>query len=345
MSSHWLHLPAFLTTIGSLLSLWGLVVGCGSQPRVELTLASFAVTKAAYDEIIPLFEEAWRQQHQQEVVIYQSYGGSGSQARAVIDGLEADVVHLALALDVEKIEAAGLIAPGWAAETPNGDGILTQSVSVIVTRPGNPKQIEDWADLTRPDMDVITPNPKTSGSARWNFLALWGSQLLEGGGEADAFAFASQVFDNVPVLPRDAREATDIFFKRQQGDALITYENEVILAQLNGENLPYVIPAVNISVDNPIAVVDKNVDKHNTREAAEAFVQFLYTPTAQREFAKVGFRPVNPSVAAEFQATFPEVKRLFSAHDIGDWSTIQKKMFDQRAIFDQIQAQISTNDS
>jgi sulfate transport system substrate-binding protein len=304
---------------------------------VEVTLVSFAVTKAAHDQIIPKFVEQWKKEHNQNVTFKQSYGGSGSQTRAVIDGLEADIVHLALALDTKKIEKAGLIQPGWEKEAPN-DSIVNKSVAAIVTRQGNPKNITTWSDLTRPDVKFITANPKTSGGARWNFLVVWGAMTQTGGDENKALDFSKQALKNVPVLPRDAREATDVFFKQGQGDALINYENEMILANQQGDKLPYIIPDVNISIDIPIAVVDKNVDKHGTREVAEAFVKFLYTPEAQREFAKVGFRPVDPTVEKETESQFPKIKTLFTVQDLGGWDKVQKQFFDDGAVFDKIQA-------
>lgn len=309
----------------------------GAKGDVELTLVSFAVTRAAYEKIIPQFIEQWEKEHNQNVSFNESYGGSGSQTRAVIDGLDADVVHLALALDTKKIEKAGLIQPGWEQELPE-DGIVSKSVAAIVTREGNPKGIKTWEDLAKPGVSVITANPKTSGGARWNFLTLWGSVTKTGADETKALDLTTKVIKNAPILPRDAREASDVFFKQGQGDALINYENEMILAGQNGEKLPYVVPDVNISIDNPIAVVDKNVDKHGTREVAEAFVKFLYTPEAQREFANVGFRPVDPTVAKEVESKFPKVKTLFTVKDLGGWDEIQTKFFEDGAVFDKIQA-------
>ncbi|MBW4464548.1 MAG: sulfate ABC transporter substrate-binding protein [Pegethrix bostrychoides GSE-TBD4-15B] len=307
-----------------------------TQP-VNLTLVSYAVTQAAYEQIIPKFVTKWQAEHQQQVVFDQSYGGSGSQARAVIDGLEADVVALALALDTQKIEKAGLIDAGWEKELPN-DAILHQSVAALVTRAGNPKNVKGWQDLGG-DVQVITANPKTSGGARWNFMALWGAVTQKGGSEAEALEYTRAVFKNVPVLPKDAREATDVFFKQGQGDVLINYENEVLLAKQKGENLPYVVPTdVNISIDNPVAVVDQNVEKHGTREVAEAFVQFLFTPAAQEEFAKVGFRPVDQNVAAKYASQFPKITQLFTVQDLGGWSKVQSEFFDDGAVFDKIQA-------
>ncbi|MEG4271403.1 MULTISPECIES: sulfate ABC transporter substrate-binding protein [unclassified Microcoleus] len=312
-----------------------------NKGKVELTLVSFAVTKAAHEAIIPKFVEQWQKEKGQTVTFNQSYGGSGSQTRAVIDGLEADIVHLALALDTTKIEKAGLIEPGWEKEVPN-EGIVSKSVGAIVTREGNPKGLQTWEDLSKDGVKVITADPKTSGIARWNFLALWGSVVKNGGDETKALDFTTKVYRNVPILTKDAREATDVFFKQGQGDALINYENEILLAAEKGEKLPYSIPEVNVSIDNPIAVVDKNVDKHGTREVAEAFVKFLYTPESQREFAKIGFRPVDATVAAEpeFVKKYAPIKTLFTAQDLGGWGDIQQKFFDDGAVFDKIQGSI-----
>ncbi|RUR81910.1 sulfate-binding protein [Chlorogloeopsis fritschii PCC 6912] len=312
-----------------------------NKQDVELTLVSFAVTKAAHDAIIPKFAQKWKQEQNQNVTFKQSYGGSGSQARAVIDGLEADIVHLALALDVNRIEKAGLIEPGWEKELPN-NGIVSKSVAALITREGNPKNIKTWEDLAKDGVQVITADPKTSGIARWNFLAFWNAAIQSGGGEEKALDFVTQIYTkNVPLLTKDAREATDAFFKQGQGDVLVNYENEIILAQQKGEKVNYVIPAVNISIDNPIAVVDKNVDKHGTREVAQAFVEYLFTPEAQAEFAKVGFRPVDETATQtkELAAKYPKVKTLGSVVDYGGWDAVQKKFFADGAIFDQIQAQ------
>lgn len=310
-----------------------------NKQNVEITLVSFAVTKAAHEAIIPKFIEKWKQEQNQTVTFKQSYGGSGTQTRAVIDGLEADVVHLALALDTQKIEKAGLIQPGWEKEVPN-DGIVSKSVAALVTRDGNPKGIKTWADLGKDGIKLITADPKTSGVARWNFLALWNSAIKGGADDAKATEFVSKVYSNVPILTKDAREATDAFFKQQQGDALINYENEIILAEQKGEKVSYVIPDVNISIDNPIAVVDKNVDKHGNREVTEAFVKYLFTPEAQQEFAKLGFRSVDATVAQnkEISGKYPQVKTLSTVGDYGGWSEVQKKFFADGAIFDQIQA-------
>jgi len=348
----WLRNRLLLILAG--LSMSGLLFACngvnqtsgtGSKPPVEITLVSFAVTRSAYDAIIPKFTARWQQDHQQEVIVSQSYGASGAQTRAVIDGLDADIVHLALALDVNRIEKAGLIQPGWSQEFPD-NSIVSRSVGVIVTRAGNPKGIRTWADLARQDITFITADPKTSGVARWNFLVLWGSAIAAGKSEPEATEFIRQAYRNVPVLAKDAREATDVFYKQGQADALINYENEAILAAQKGFNLPYIVPAVNISIDNPIAIVDKNVDRHGNREVVQAFVQFLFTPEAQQEFARVGFRPITAIRAsltdksiAPTQSPNPSnssVKTLMTAQDLGGWNTIQQQFFADGALFDQI---------
>lgn len=313
-----------------------------SKPDVKLKLVSYSVTKAAHDQIIPKFVEKWKKEHNQNVTFEQSYGGSGSQARAVIEGSqEADLVHLALALDIHKIEQAGLIEPGWEREAPKG-GVVTRSVAAIVTRPSNPKGINTWADLAKDGVKLIAANPKTSGIAMWEFLAMWGSVTQTGGDESQALEYAAKVYKNAPLLTKDAREASDLFFQQGQGDVLVNYENEVILALVNGQKLPYVIPEVNISIDNPVAVVDKNVDKHGTQEIAEAFVDFLYSAEAQQEFAKLGYRPVNPTVVAEVAKNYPQIQTFFTVLDLGGWDAVQEKFFANGATFDKIQAQTAS---
>ena len=335
---------ACLFLVGASLSV--AIAACASssaaKPDVKLKLVSYSVTKAAHDQIIPKFVEKWKKEHSQNVTFEQSYGGSGSQAGAVIAGSqEADVVHLALALDIHKIEQAGLIEPGWEREAPKG-GVVTRSVAAIVTRPGNPKGINNWTDLAKDGVKLIAANPKTSGIAIWEFLAMWGSVTQTGGDERQALEYATKVYKNASVLTKDAREASDLFFKKGQGDVLVNYENEVILAEQDGQKLPYVIPEVNISIDNPIAVVEKNVDKHGTREVAEAFVDFLYSAEAQQEFAKLGYRPVNPNVVAEVAKNYPQIQTLFTVLDLGGWDDIQEKFFANGATFDKIQAQAAS---
>lgn len=331
------------------LALSGLVAACstpqqqgsaGTDQPIKLTLVSYAVTQKAYEQVIPKFVEQWKAKTGQTVEFDQSYGGSGSQTRAVIDGLEADIVALALAMDTKKIEQAGLIQPGWENELPN-ESIVYKSVAALVTR--NPEtKISKWSDLASGNVKVITANPKTSGGARWNFLVLWGAVTQAGGSEQQAQEFVEQVFRNVPVLPKDARESSDVFYKQGQGDILINYENEVILAKQQGDKQPYFVPTdYNISIDSPVAIVDANVDKHGTREVAEAFAQFLFTPEAQREFAKVGFRPIDSTVAQEFASQYPKIDKLFTVKDLGGWDKVQTEFFADGAIFDQVQVKIA----
>jgi sulfate transport system substrate-binding protein len=315
-----------------------------TNKEVKLTLVSYAVTQSAYEKIIPKFAKQWQEKTGQVVTFDQSYGGSGSQTRAVIDGLEADVVALALASDVHKLEKAGLIQPGWQKEAPK-EAIVTKSVVAFVTRKDGAK-VEKWADLAAEKLKVITANPKTSGGARWNFLGLWGSVTQAGGSPQEAENFVTKVYQNVPVLPKDAREASDVFYKQKQGDVLLNYENEVILAKQKGEIQPYTVPIdYNISIDAPVAVVDANVDKHGTKEVAEAFLQFLFTPEAQREFAQVGFRPVDETMAQEFSSQYPAVKNLLSVQSFGGWNKVQSEFFDEGAMFDKILAKVSKSPS
>ncbi|MBD2778403.1 sulfate ABC transporter substrate-binding protein [Iningainema sp. BLCCT55] len=318
------------------------IAACGSSSAsksdVKLRLVSFSVTKAAHDQIIPFFVSKWKKEHNQTVTFERSYGGSGAQAASIIAGKQqADIVHLALSLDVNKIEQAGLIKSGWENRVPR-NGIVSRSVAAIVTREGNPKGIKTWADLAKDGVKLIAANPKTSGIGNWEFLAFWGSVTQTGGDEATATDYVTKVYKNTTTLTKDAREASDLFFLKNEGDVLINYENEVILAEKTGTKLPYVVPQVNISIDNPVAVVDKNVDQHGNREVAQAFVDFLYSTEAQREFAKLRYRPVNPTVTQEVVTQYPKIETLFTSQDLGGWDNIQKKFFVDGAIFDKVLA-------
>ena len=309
--------------------------------NVELTLASFVVTRNAYKAIIPKFTQKWYKEHNQIVHINQSYSSSGAQTRAVIDGLPADIVHLAMALDTKKIEQNGLIASGWESRLPN-NSIVSKSVVALVTRKDNPRKINDWPDLANHGVQIITAHPKTSGVARWSFLALWNAGMKSEKNEAKITDYIAKVYSNATILSRDARDATETFLKQGQGDALINYEHEVILAQQKGLHLNYVIPDVNVSIDNPITIVDKNVDRHGNREVVEAFIQQLFTPEAQAEFAKVGFRPVVDIKGFKKSIVkYPPVKNLNQVSDFGGWNKVQTKFFANGAMFDQIQNQIN----
>ena len=300
-----------------------------------LTLVSYAVTKSAYDEITKRFAAEWKAKTGQTVTFKGSYGGSGSQTRAVIDGLEADVVNLAMAADVTKIEKAGLIKAGWQKELPNNSTPVNSTVVAFV-RPGNPKKINTWQDLDNKNVDVVTANPKTSGGARWNFLALWGAITRTGGDEARARSYITGVYKNAEVLPKDAREATDFFVKRNQGDVLLNWETEAILAKQKGEwTTPYKVFSPNVLTEQPVAVVDRVVDKRGTRKVAEAFARYLYTPTAQKIFVDKGFRPVTPEGKAYARGKFPTAS-FFKVGDFGGWGGVDQKFFGTGGVWDQI---------
>jgi len=307
---------------------------------VQLTLVGYAVPQAAHNAIIPKFQEKWKAEHGQTVTFKQSYGGSGSQTRAIIDGLEADVVHLAIGADVNKLVKAGFVNSDWSSRVPN-NGIVGETVAAIITREGNPKNIKSFEDLTKEGVKWVTPDPKTSGGARWNYFALWNHAKKTGADDTKALEFVTSAFKNVAVFTKDARESTDAFAKQGQGDALVNYENEVILAKQKGEKLSYVIPDINISIDTPATIVDKNVDKHGTREVAQAFVEYLFTPEAQREFAKVGFRPLGDlAKEKEFTDQFPAVQKLGKIDEFGGWQKAQQA-FEDGGEFDQIRAQFA----
>lgn len=325
--------------IGAVLS--SAIAACGglsASQTPELTIVGYAIPKAAHDAIIPRFIEQWKQEKGQTISFAQGYGGSGAQTRAIVDGLEAHVTHLALAADTEKLAKVGLVNRDWKTQVPNG-GTVAKTVVAIIVRSGNPKNIKTWDDLLRDDVKWVTADPKTSGGARWNFLALWNYALKKtGNDEVKAKEIVAKAFKNVVVLARDAREATDAFSNQGQGDALINYENEVIVAKQKGEALEYVIPDVNLSIDTSLAVVDKNVDRRGNRAVAEAFAQFMFTPESQVEFIKLGFRPLDDAIAntKENLAKYPAVKTLATIKDFGGWSKVQKKFFEDGGIFDEI---------
>jgi sulfate/thiosulfate transport system substrate-binding protein len=312
--------------------LTGSMASCSPGNSVEFTLVSFTVTKAAYQKIADKFTEKWQKEHKQQVFINQSYGASSAQARAVIDGLEADVVALSLGLDIDQIQKAGLIESDWEKRLPN-KSVVSKSVVTLVTTPQNPKQIKTWQDLVKPGVKIITANPKSSGLARWNFLALW---LATDRPEE----FTTQVYKNSIVLAKDAREASDAFFKQGQGDVLITYENEAILVGQKGEPISFTSPAPNISIENPVALVDRNVKKHKNRAVVQAFIEYLFTPEAQAEFAKVGFRPIDLTGKNSNISKLKPIKNLATIDKFGGWTQAQNQFFKNDAFFDQIERQI-----
>lgn len=324
------------------------VTGCSSaQPtatgdEVKLTLAAYTTPREAYGEIIPLFQAYWKDKTGETVIFEESYQGSGAQSRAVVEGFEADVVALSLEADITRIEDAGLITHDWRSE-PFG-GMVSTSVVAFAVRTGNPKNIQDWADLAQPDLDVLTPNPKTSGGAMWNVLALYGAAQrgnVEGFTADDEGAqdFLLAVLQNVTVMDKAARESITNF-EKGIGDVAISYENEVLVGQQAGIEYELVIPASTIRIDNPLAVVDTYVDKHGTREVAEAFVDFLFTKEAQEIFAKHGLRSPDPEVAEATASTYPPVEDLFTIDYFGGWKEATPTFFGEQGIFYEIFAQV-----
>ena len=311
-----------------------------STSPVKLTLAGYSTPAEAYGKIIPLFVGQWKTQNNQDVTFEQTYAGSGAQSRAVIGGLEADVVALSLEGDVTNIAKAGLITRDWQAEAPN-KGIVTTSIVAFAVRKGNPKNIHDWADLAQPGLQVLTPDPKTSGGAQWNILALYGAALrgkvkgVAAGDENAATQFLISVLKNVTALDKDARSSITNF-ENGNGDVAITYENEVLLGQQHGQDYELIIPTSTILIENPVAVVDGYSDKHGTTAVADAFVKFLFTKEAQQIFAQYGFRSVDADVAAETASQFPKVTDLFTIGDeFGGWSQAKSKLFGDTGIYAQ----------
>ena len=318
----------------------GLVAGL-SAAHADTTLlnVSYDPTREFYKAIDEAFAAKWLAETGEEVTIEQSHGGSGKQARAVIDGLEADVVTLALAYDIDAIaQNSDLLAKDWQARLPNGSSPYTSTI-VFLVRKGNPKNIKDWPDLIKEDVQVITPNPKTSGGARWNYLAAWAYALKQNGGdEAKAKQFVADLYSRVPVLDTGARGSTTTFVQRGIGDVLLAWENEAFLAikQLGPDLAEIVVPSSSILAQPPVAVVDKNVDDHGTRKVAEAYLQFLYSPEAQEIAAKNFYRPTDQTVAAKYKTQFPEIPLVTIDDTFGGWQEAQKKHFADGGIFDQI---------
>ncbi|CUI04153.1 sulfate ABC transporter substrate-binding protein [Massilia antarctica] len=305
---------------------------------VTLLNVSYDPTRELYQDVNTAFARQWKAKTGDNVSVKQSHGGSGKQARAVIDGLEADVVTLALAYDIDAIAERGSISPQWQKRLQHNSAAYTSTI-VFLVRKGNPKGIKDWNDLVKPGVAVITPNPKTSGGARWNHLAAWGYALRQPGAtEATAKEFISKLYKNVPVLDSGARGATTTFVERGIGDVLIAWENEALLAikELGPDKVDIVAPSLSILAEPPVAVVDKVVDKRGTRKVAEAYLQFLYTDEGQEIAARNYYRPVVPKIAAKYAAQFPKVK-LFTIDEVaGGWAKAQKAHFADGGVFDQV---------
>ena len=316
----------------------GPIAAVAAPPAAELLNVSYDPTRELYRAIDDAFVPVWKAKTGQTLTIRQSHGGSGAQARAVIDGLPADVVTLALAYDIDSIATkAQLLPEDWQKRLPH-DSTPYYSTIVFLVRKGNPKGIRDWGDLIKPGVQVITPNPKTSGGARWNYLAAWGYARAKYGSDAGARDYMTKLFRNVPVLDSGARGATTTFVQRGQGDVLLAWENEAILAQdeLGRGKFEMVVPSVSIRADPPVAVVDVNARRKGTLAAAQAYLKFLYTPQAQDIIARNGYRPIDPAAAAKYAAKFPRVKLFTIYRNFGGWARAQQAHFADGAAFDQI---------
>ena len=304
----------------------------------EILNVSYDPTRELYQEFNAAFNQHWTAQGKEAVKIQQSHGGSGKQGRAVIDGLRADVVTLALAGDIDELHKLGKLIPeDWQSRLPQSSTPYTSTI-VFLVRKGNPEGIKDWDDLVKPGVEVITPNPKTSGGARWNFLAAWAYAQQKYGSEAKAQEFVQKLYKNVPVLDTGARGSTITFVNNQIGDVLLAWENEAFLAlkEQGGDQFEIVAPSLSILAEPPVAVVDKNVDKKGTREVATAYLQYLYSEEGQRIAAKNFYRPRDEKVAAEFAKQFPQLKLVTIDKDFGGWKSAQPKFFNDGGVFDQI---------
>mgnify|MGYP000896348188 CR=1 FL=1 len=319
-----------------------LTVGASSAAfaqTITLLNVSYDPTRELYQDFNAAFAKHWKSQTGETVTVQQSHGGSGKQARAVIDGLEADVVTLALAYDIDALAEKGKLIPkDWQQRLPNNSAPYTSTI-VFLVRKGNPKGIKDWDDLVKPGVSVVTPNPKTSGGARWNYLAAWGYTLKKhGGDEAKAREFVTKLYKNVPVLDSGARGSLTTFTEREIGDVFLSWENEAFLAtrELGPDQFEVITPSLSILAEPPVTVVDKVVDKKGTRKAAEAYLNYLYSPEGQNIAGEHFYRPRDPKVAAQYAGQFVKVK-LFTIDEVfGGWQKAQKTHFADGGVFDQI---------
>ena len=309
--------------------------------KITLLNVSYDPTRELYEAVNPLFIEHWKQKTGDTVIIKQSHGGSGRQARSVIDGLPADVVTLALAYDIDEItKLTDKFPADWQTRLPNNSAPYTSTI-VFLVRKGNPKQIKDWDDLVKEGVGVITPNPKTSGGARWNYLAAWAFASEKfNGDEAQVKGFLNKLFQNVPVLDTGARGSTITFVQRGLGDVLLAWENEAHLAinELGKDQFEIVMPSVSILAEPPVAVVDANAKKKGTEEVARAYLEFLYTPQAQEIIARNYYRPRDPAAAAKFANQFPDVRLVTIDGDFEGWWKAQARHFNDGGTFDEIYA-------
>jgi sulfate transport system substrate-binding protein len=311
----------------------------GAPKAVTLLNVSYDPTRELYEDFNDQFATYWKGKTGQDVTIRQSHGGSGKQARSVIDGLEADVVTLALAYDIDQIaEKGGSLPANWQTRLPNNSSPYTSTI-VFLVKKGNPKGIKDWGDLAKPGVAVITPNPKTSGGARWNYLAAWAWALRQpGGNDATAKALVGKIYKNVPVLDAGARGSTTTFVERGIGDVLLAWENEALLAikELGPGKFEVVAPPVSILAEPPVTVVDKVAGKHGTKAVAQAYLEYLYTPAGQELAAKHFYRPRLAAVAAKYESQFPKVALITIDEVFGGWKKAQATHFADGAVFDQI---------
>ncbi|MEW6238522.1 MAG: sulfate ABC transporter substrate-binding protein [Candidatus Omnitrophota bacterium] len=309
-----------------------------AKAETELLNVSYDPTREFYHEYNQIFQAYWKEKAGQEIVIRQSHGGSGKQARAVIDGLEADVVTLALAYDIDAIHKnADLLPENWQSRLPNNSCPYTSTI-IFLVRKGNPKGIRDWDDLAKPGVSIITPNPKTSGGARWNYLATWGYAMKKwNNDEVKAKEFVGKIFQNVPVLDTGARGSTNTFL-RGMGDVMLAWENEALLVvnRIGKHNYEIVIPSLSIVAEPPVALIDKNVDKHKTREAAEAYLNNLYGEKGQNLCAKHYYRPSDAKILDKNKKIFPEVKTFTIEEMFGGWAKAQETHFSDGGVFDQL---------
>ncbi len=327
----------FVQSLAALTLLASLAPSAALAADVTLLNVSYDPTRELYQDIDAAFARSWKAKTGDTVTVKQSHGGSGKQARAVIDGLAADVVTLALAYDIDAISEKGLIAQGWQNRLQYHSSPYTSTI-VFLVRKGNPKKIRDWGDLVKPGVSVITPNPKTSGGARWNHLAAYGYALRQpGGSPATAKDFLGKLYKNVPVLDSGARGATTTFVERGIGDVLLAWENEALLAlrELGPDKFEIVAPSISILAEPPVAVVDKNVDKKGSRKVAQAYLEFLYTDEAQDIIAKNYYRPAVERFSKKYASQFPNIK-LFQIAELGGWTQAQKAHFADGGVFDQI---------
>ncbi|MCX7257722.1 MAG: sulfate ABC transporter substrate-binding protein [Polaromonas sp.] len=334
------HRRLFNVTLATLLA--GAALGAGAQqPPVNLLNVSYDPTRELYVEFNAAFARHWKAKTGQDVRIKQSHGGSGKQARSVIDGLDADVVTLGLAGDIDAlVKNGGLLAPDWQKKLPHNSAPYTSTI-VLVVRQGNPKGIKDWDDLVKPGVSVITPNPKTSGGARWNYLAAWEFAKRKFGGKTDGDAqakqFVTKLYANVPVLDTGARGSSITFAQRNQGDVFISWENEAHLLEKEfGSKVDIVYPSLSILAEPPVAVVDKNVDRKGTRTVAQAYLEYLYTDEGQDIAGKNFYRPISPKAQAKYAKQLPKLNLFTIEQSFGGWAKADKEHFADGASFDQI---------